>query len=263
VKHLVEDDCCSVQKCDIFDFMAKHVGLTVLHPGGFKSTGELFDFCKITNETKVLDIASGKGTTSIKLAKERGTSVIGIDISEDLVNEAKGLATKAGVEDKVKFQTGDAMALPFDDSSFDVAISQAMLVLVPDQKRTISEALRVVKPGGYAGWIELSWKKPPTKEFLDGVSNVICAYCMLNVHTYDGWKKVFKEAGAKDLTVHERDMVFSGMKGMMADEGLSNSMRVMRKYMFDSQVRNRMKTMDNFFSKYPEYFGYGIYIVRK
>ena len=68
---------------------------------------------------------------------------------------------------------------------------------------------------------------------------------------------------AKKLKVIEHSMEFTGMKGMVADEGLMNSMRVMRRYLFNSRVRNRMKTMDKFFKTYPEYFGYGIYIVNK
>jgi len=189
--------------------------------------------------------------------------VIGIDISETLIDQAKEISSRSRSRDKVDFIVGDAMDLPFTDNSFNAAISQAMLVLVPDQKRTIEEAIRVIKPGGYAGWIELCWKKEPTKEFMKGVSEVICAYCMLNVHTYDGWESVFRSAGAKDLKVLKYDMQFNGLSGMLRDEGMANSFRIMMKYLFRTPVRNRMRTMDRFFKQHPEYFGFGIFIVKK
>jgi len=47
-KHKMEKDSCAeqcttVSKCDIFDFMAKYVGMTVIHPGGFSTTRKLKD----------------------------------------------------------------------------------------------------------------------------------------------------------------------------------------------------------------------------
>ena len=44
-------DCCNLEKCDIFDFMASHVGLTVLHPGGFAATRKLAEACRIDKDT--------------------------------------------------------------------------------------------------------------------------------------------------------------------------------------------------------------------
>jgi len=69
---------------------------------------------------------------------------------------------------------------------FDAALSQAMLVLVDDKVQTIKEARRVLKTGGNAGWLELSWKSNPTEEFLEHVSTVLCSYCMRRAETYEG-----------------------------------------------------------------------------
>lgn len=171
----MEDKSCSIERCDIFDFMVNFVGLTVIHPGGFTATHELAESCKIDSNMKVVDIACGKGTTSVYLAKRYGCEVVGIDISEDLISQSNRLAKNERLEGQVSFHTGDALDLPFEDNEFDVAVSQAMLILVDDKKKAISEALRVTKPGGYLGWLELSWKRQPTIEFLDGVSNVLCA----------------------------------------------------------------------------------------
>ncbi|MDH4270671.1 MAG: class I SAM-dependent methyltransferase [Candidatus Aminicenantes bacterium] len=243
--------------------MARYVGLSVLHPGGFSATDELTGHCKISRTAEVVDIACGKGTTSIRLAKKIGCHVIGIDISEDLIAEAKWLAEKARVNDLVTFQVGDALNLPFPDRRYDAAISQAMLVLVGDQEKAIQEALRVIKPGGSAGWIELSWRQEPTREFIDEISSVICAACMLNVHTYGDWEGLFKRAGAEDLKTIKHSLKFSGPGGMIRNEGIFNSLKVMSKYVRNRRVRTRMKTLGRFFDAHSDIVGYGIYIVKK
>lgn len=256
------EKACSIEKCDIFDFMANYAGLSVLHPGGFKATKTLAEACQINKDTHVLDVACGKGTSSIYLAQEYGCRVTGIDLSEDLIDYANRLARGKRLQDRVSFRTADALVLPFSNDEFDVSISQAMLVLLDDKKKSIQESIRVTKPDGYMGWVELSWREEPPPEFMDDVSNVICAYCMLNVHTFQDWEKLFKDAGVKELLTMKYPMTFQGMRSMITDEGL-NAVRVMFRVMTRHRVRKRMNTMNRFFKDNAQYFGYGIYIGRK
>jgi ubiquinone/menaquinone biosynthesis C-methylase UbiE len=252
-------ECGSVSKCDIFDFMAKFVGLSVIHPGGYEATRQLLDRLKITKESIIVDIACGKGTSALYIAEKYGCRVKAIDISPELIEAAKHLAQKRGLSGRVDFLVGDAMNLPFDADLFDAAVSQAMLVLVDDKVRTIKEAARVTKRGGTAGWLELSWRSEPSEEFLDHVSNVLCSYCMKRAETYSGWKSTFAKAGISDLNVQEYSFKNGGMLSMLKDEGLVNSLKVAAKYLTNTDVRNRMKLINATFNEYPEYFGYGIY----
>ncbi|UCD95812.1 MAG: class I SAM-dependent methyltransferase [Candidatus Bathyarchaeota archaeon] len=149
----MEERTCSIEQCDIFDFMANHVGLTVIHPGGFNATRELLGSCHIDKSTRVLDIGCGKGTTSILPAQEYGCDVVGLDLSEELLRQATTLVRRKGLQHKVSFRAGDALNLPFADGEFDRTIGQAVLILVGDKKKAVSEALRVTRPGGYVGWL--------------------------------------------------------------------------------------------------------------
>lgn len=257
------DNRCSVSRCDIFDFMAKHVGLTVIHPGGLKATRTLIDSLGITKESKVIDIACGKGSSAIYLAENYGCDVTGIDISADLVQEAQDTARKKNLGGKVRFQVGNAMELPFPDNSFDVALSQAMLVLVEDKVKTIKEANRVVKEGGRAGWLELSWKEEIDAEFLDKVSNVLCAYCMTNVSTYDVWKRIFRDAGITNLLVKKGDNVRGTFLDRLRDEGLLNMAKILLNTMSNKEIRTRSRLMHKFFQDHDRYFGLGIYVFTK
>lgn len=263
---MMNSDCLcndSVERCDIFDFMAKYVGLSVLHPGGFSATNRLIDKCKMDKTFRVLDIACGKGTTSILIAKRFGCEVVGVDICPDLIDEARILARRNQVDHLIDFQAADATRLPFSDNEFDVSIAQAMLVLIDDKESVIKEALRIIKPTGLAGWIELTWQKDPTDEFMRQVSDVICAYCMLNVKTAGAWDKLFMDSGAQQLNTEIFPMYFNGFHGMIKDEGFVNSIRVIKKYMTDGKVRKRMLTMNKFFKQHEDIFGYGIYTATK
>jgi len=243
--------------------MAKFVGMTVVHPGGYKATSELLNRLQIDQNSHVIDIACGKGTSAIYIAKKYGCKVTAIDISTELVEEAKHLARTRDIAKRVNFLVCDAMKLPFEDNSFDAAISQAMLVLVDDKIQAIREAKRVVKKSGKAGWLELSWKKEPAEEFLEYVSTVLCSYCMRKAETYEGWKEVFRKAGVQEVEIIKDTFRNSGVLHMLKDEGLVNTMKILSRYIGNSDVRKRMKQISAAFRKYPQYFGYGIYSFTK
>jgi ubiquinone/menaquinone biosynthesis C-methylase UbiE len=257
------DDISSTAKCDIFDFFANHLGLTVIHPGGLKATKKLEDTLQINSKTKVLDIACGKGSTAFYLAEKYGCSVVGIDISEKLIQEAKDTCKKKRLNNKVKFQVGNAMDLPFDDNQFDVAISQGILVFVDDKTKTINEASRVLKNGGKAGWIELSWKKEPNEDFLDKVFNVLRAYCLTNARTYEGWKKIFQRANNHNLVIVKGKTITSNFFETIKEEGIVNTIKITFNSIKNREIRSRLKIRGKFVKDNSDYFGYGIYVIEK
>jgi len=257
--------CTTVSKCDIFDFMAKYVGMTVIHPGGFAATRQLIKALEVSRNSRVIDIACGKGTTAILLAEKFGCEVVGVDIAPELIDVAVHLAKKKGLSGKITFQVGDALSLPFNDAEFDVAISQAMLVLIEDKVKAIQEAKRVIKPNGLAGWLELSWKKAIPPEFIRILSDVICAYCMTNVQTFDGWRKIFDAAGIPEVSVIPLDFSPSGggIMSMLKDEGFFRTINILKNISKSPEIKARMQAMRRYFKDYKDYFACGIYTFRK
>ncbi|MDZ7399666.1 MAG: methyltransferase domain-containing protein [candidate division KSB1 bacterium] len=258
----MEEAKCSIEQCDIFDFMAYHVGMTVLHPGGLWATERLAEKCRIAQDSKVLDIGCGKGTSAIYLAKKYHCKVTGVDIEDRLIEQANDLVHKRGVSRQVQFQTGDALSLPFPADEFDVALSQAFLILVPDKKQAVREALRVTKAGGFIGWLELSfYQHPPDSLFREAESSA-CAFCIRNTLTFDEWQELFEGCGMRDVEVIRGEM---GMRQrrMFRDEGFWNATRIMWKWMFNPRIRRRMNAVFEFFREHSEYIGYGIYVGRK
>jgi ubiquinone/menaquinone biosynthesis C-methylase UbiE len=138
-----------------------------------------------------------------------------------------------------------------------------MLILVDDKTKAVREINRVLKPGGRSGWIELSWRKKTTKEFIERASREICAACVSRVESYEGWEEIFKNGGVKNLRTEKRVMPFRGIRGMFEDEGPANGMAVLFRMAARPAIRKRMKGLNAFFKAYRETLGYGIYLGSK
>jgi SAM-dependent methyltransferase len=93
----------------------------------------------------VLDVGCGTGNLAFALATDPAVQgVIGVDFSEVYVEHARRRST----DPRVKFQTGDACALPFETGQFDHALSMLVLQFIPDPDRAVCEMRRVTRPGG-------------------------------------------------------------------------------------------------------------------
>ncbi|MFH1824240.1 MAG: class I SAM-dependent methyltransferase [Candidatus Firestonebacteria bacterium] len=248
-----------IEKCDTFDFMANVMELPVLHPGGFKATNEMANLCDINKDTKVLDIACAKGTNDCYLVEKFGCSVVGIDLDENLINQAKDLAKKKGLEDKLTFKVANAENIPLPDNEFDVVIFQAVLIMVSNQEKAIKEAIRVTKPHGYVGILEITWKEQPPKEFFKEAEN-ICGFFQ-NAKTFDNWRKLIFGSGLTEIASKSYDME---CPCGLSDLGLLKAIKIFCKQLFNKKIRDRMNELDNFVEKAKkEYFGYGIYVGKK
>jgi 2-polyprenyl-6-hydroxyphenyl methylase / 3-demethylubiquinone-9 3-methyltransferase len=96
-----------------------------------------------TSAARVLDLGCGAGFLSNDLAA-RGAVVTGLDAS----TESLAVAAAYDRTGKVTYRCGDALALPFDDGSFDVVCAMDLLEHVEDPARLVAEAARVLAPGG-------------------------------------------------------------------------------------------------------------------
>ena len=93
-----------------------------------------------------LDVGSGPGNVTAALARATGDDglALGVDISEPML--ARSVSAEAA--DNVAFLRADAQQLPFRNETFDAVISLAVLQLIPNPTTTLTEIVRVLKPGG-------------------------------------------------------------------------------------------------------------------
>jgi len=97
----------------------------------------------------VLDLGSGGGVDVFLAAKKVGTrgKVIGVDMTQEMVERAKASALKNGYAN-VEFRLGEIESLPVEDETVDVIISNCVVNLAPDKLKVFQEAYRVLKPKG-------------------------------------------------------------------------------------------------------------------
>jgi demethylmenaquinone methyltransferase/2-methoxy-6-polyprenyl-1,4-benzoquinol methylase len=101
----------------------------------------------------VLDCGSGTGTTGIMAANMAGPTgkVVLFDLSEAMLAVARDKARREGLLDRLSFQSGDMVHLPFPDESFDVVLSTYSLCPLYDPANGALELYRVAKTGGRIG----------------------------------------------------------------------------------------------------------------
>jgi len=102
---------------------------------------------------RVLDCGSGTGSTGILAARRVGPRgrVTLFDLSESMLAVARRKVAEAGVQDRVDYETGDMVRLPFGDERFDVVLSTYSLCPLYDPNKGALELYRVTRPGGRLG----------------------------------------------------------------------------------------------------------------
>lgn len=118
------------------------------HYGGTAATDRLIAEAAVRAGDVVLDVCSGMGGPARYLAWKTGCDVTGLDLTASRVEGATELTRAAGLSGSVRFVHGDALAMPFEDASFSLAIAQESFAHIPDKPRLLGECARVLRPRG-------------------------------------------------------------------------------------------------------------------
>jgi arsenite methyltransferase len=115
----------------------------------FAGVGYHLDLAALAPGDHVLDLGSGSGTDVFCAALQVGESgrVVGVDFTDEQIGKAERLRDRDGFV-QVEFVEASIDALPFDDGTFDVAISNGVVNLSPVKHRVFAEAARVLRTGG-------------------------------------------------------------------------------------------------------------------
>lgn len=124
----------------------------------------------------VLDCGAGTGSTALLAARKVGEfgKVVLLDISSGMLEVARDRVAQAGLDGSVEFKVGDMFDLPYEDSSFDAALSTYSMCPLDDPAKGAMELYRVVRPGGRIGVAHSAAPETPLAKWLaDKVENVV------------------------------------------------------------------------------------------
>ena len=117
--------------------------------------------CSVGSDSEVLDVACGTGALSEAFLEAGAARVVGLDYTPGMLDIAREKATRAQLGSSLEYVQGDAMDLPFEDSSFDVLSIAFGIRNVVDPSRAFAEFSRVLRPGGRLVVLEFAEPKNP------------------------------------------------------------------------------------------------------
>jgi ubiquinone/menaquinone biosynthesis C-methylase UbiE len=164
------------------------------------------EFAHINKGDTIVDLGSGAGNDCFvarQLAGEEGR-VIGLDMTEKMVEKAQKNAAKLGYEN-VEFILGDIEDMPLKDGIADVVVSNCVLNLVPDKQKAFAETYRILKSGGHFSISDVvtSGDLPePLKEDAE-----MYAGCVSGAINRNEYLAIVKEAGFKNLKVQKEKKI--------------------------------------------------------
>ncbi|HEY3194302.1 MAG TPA: class I SAM-dependent methyltransferase [Candidatus Dormibacteraeota bacterium] len=101
-----------------------------------------------SNPHRVLDVATGTAGVAIAIAKQTSATVIGVDVSHEMLEVGRRRVDAAGLGGRIQLESGRAEALGFAGESFDAVSFTYVLRYVGDPTATIAELARTLRPGG-------------------------------------------------------------------------------------------------------------------
>jgi len=150
--------------------------------------------------TRIFEAACGTAETARFYAHRFGVSVVATNIAETQTREARELTAEAGLSDSISFALADYHNLPVKDRTFDVWFCQEALLYASDRRQVMTEAIRVVKPGGRLVLTDLLLAEHVQGARRDELKGIIKAPHMWSI---EQWDRLLDDMGLEVIERHD------------------------------------------------------------
>lgn len=153
----------------------------------------------------VLDLGSGGGFDCFLASRQVGEngSVIGVDMTPEMVSRARNNATK-GKFVNTDFRLGEIEHLPVADHTVDVIISNCVVNLSPDKQQVFHDSFRVLKKGGRLAISDIVTTAELPPEIKDDL-NALYSGCISGASSIDEIEAMLRQSGFTDISVEPKD----------------------------------------------------------
>ena len=173
----------------------------ILHPRGLEMTYHSGEIIQLHEKDTVLDVASGRGVSSVSLAGHFNCRFIGMDYGIKNVISSKALAFDRGLSHMVTFIQGDAEAVPFKDCTFDAIISECSFSTFPEKTMAASEMGRVLRSGRRLCITDMTVEA----QLPDDIKSLLSwVGCIAGASTAEDYVATFQKAGFIPLTIEDQ-----------------------------------------------------------
>jgi arsenite methyltransferase len=173
--------------------MQSYIGITK-HIGGLPATKLLLAMCHAEDAREILEVGCGIGVGPARAARTYDCRVVGVDISDRMIDWSRQRAREEGVEGRVELIVADVLALPFEADRFDVTLCESVLAFVSDKEQAIRELVRVTRPGGYVGLNEAFLLTETPSPRVAGLARQMGTELV----TLDAWAQLWDASGLQD-----------------------------------------------------------------
>lgn len=160
------------------------------------------EYASIKPGDSVVDLGSGAGNDCFvarSIVGETGR-VIGIDMTEAMIEKARANANKLGFKN-VEFRLGDIEAMPIDNDTADVVVSNCVMNLVPDKPKAFAETFRILKRGGHFSISDIVLQGELPENLRREAT--LYAGCIGGASQKEEYLRIIKEAGFVNIKVQK------------------------------------------------------------
>jgi arsenite methyltransferase len=192
------------------------------------------EFAQIKPGDTVVDLGSGAGNDCFIARSIVGKTgrVIGIDMTEAMIEKAKANAAKLGFKN-VEFRLGDIDNMPINDNTADVVVSNCVMNLVPNKQKAFSETFRIIKHGGHFSISDIVLQGEITDELRKEAT--LYAGCISGAVQKEAYLRIVKEAGFTNIIVQK-------------DRKIDIPNDILAKFLAVNQLREYKKSLVGIFS---------------
>lgn len=231
-------------------------GKRVLRPGGLALTSRMIDALSISGEDRVVEFAPGMGVTARMVLRRKPERYWGVEREPTAAARLEALLPR----ETAKIINAQAEHSGLPDACASVVYGEAMLSMqTPQQKkRILSEARRLLAPGGRYGIHELCFQP-------DGISDAlrqeIETEMAKEIHVgvqplcISEWKQLFEQQGLKVIWWGEAPLDLLEPRGVLRDEGILRCLKIACNVLRDSVLRQRILAIRRIFHRYREHLG--------